>query len=236
MSVWAVSHYYDIPFCGITVESVGIIWFLYALFVGRAIYEYIRWKFDGTKLVCISLVISMFGIICGGYIEMPLALDVAMSANAFFLIGDKAKSFNGSWKQIRLFVLSATVWLCLFCLYYYVFPTEKAYGLLNMADRSYPLFMVSYTAAIFGTFVIVYICKSFETTFIGKVMAFIGEFSLYLLLIHSVDRVVAPLWQTDTDVFKFVLRVCVDLSIFLSYCFFFNRKAKEQLQYLYLKK
>lgn len=84
----------ETTFNGFHVDAAGIPWFFFALFIGRALFDYIQIQFDDSQLKAISWMIGGMGIFFGATQWLPFSLDIALAIFPFFYYGFWLKNTN----------------------------------------------------------------------------------------------------------------------------------------------
>ena len=204
----------DLQFHGITVNAVGIIWFFFALFAGRTIFDYGHLVTGDDKRLSIAAVLAgCAGVLCGQYRYLPFSLDIALAVQPFFLFGYFLKNYDMNKNLIRKTLIYGFIWLGTL---YMTFPDYGNRTYLELAIRRYPLFPLCYLSAIAGTMFIsgisAGICK---LKHLAEPLILIGKNSLYLLCVHILDRFYAGLWKVEGHQFHTALkRLIMDLAVF----------------------
>lgn len=171
----------------------GAVWFLLALFWCRLIFCYIYTKTHNWLVF--SVIISVLASVFGYYIiNPPFGVVIGMSALVFFSIGKALKECKQNMRWF--FVFSVFIWfLCI------------AFSRLEMAIYLYNCYPLDIIGACGGTFVIYLVSKGIcnYTSFIRKVLLFVGVNSLLILCYHQlVDHSIAAL---NNNVFA-INRIC----------------------------
>ncbi len=204
----------DVNFNNGRVVAIGIPWFFFALFFGRAIFDFLNVSLqDDRKLLTASTITGMFGILWGARVWMPFSLDIALAIMPFFYFGKVLKTLDLK-KHLPVLILSSLV-IWLFTLYL-AFPDYKRWTYLELAVRRYTLFPISYITAIAGTLFIAGISiLACRVPLLAKPVLYIGKNSLYVLCVHILDNLFQPLWYIDKQEFASGgLRILIDLLIF----------------------
>ncbi len=204
----------DAKFAGKTVYAMGIPWFFFALFLGRAIFDYLHLVLNDKQLPAACIAVSLLGILLGKD-YLPFSLDVALASMLFFWIGHEFDRLKPEQHSLIKLGVSFAVWVLTLWL---TFPNVESRTYLELAIRRYPMFPISYLCAAAGT---LFMCEL--AICINKLwklyipVAYIGRNSLYLLLVHCIDGIWKPLWRIeDRMLVSSVLRVIVDLAIFVT--------------------
>ncbi len=204
----------DVTFNNGRVGAIGIPWFFFALFLGRAIFDFLNLTLqDDKKLLIASIIAGMFGILWGAREWMPFSLDIALAIMPFFYFGKMLKNLDLKKHLPALLLSSLVIWL--FTLYL-AFPDFKRWTYLELAVRRYTLFPISYITAIAGTvFVAEISILACRVPLLAKPILYIGKNSLYVLCVHILDNLFQPLWYIDKQEFASGgLRIVTDLVIF----------------------
>ena len=220
------------------ILSAGIIWFLFALFSGRTLFDYLHLKVKGTKHFTAAIIFcSLLGALIGSKIQrLPLSLDIALACLPFFCCGYylQKKSLDNINNKL-LSVCSLLTWIGGLTLSYFCIGSDKKFY-LDLAYRQYPLFPFCYIIAIAGT-LFVSSCSIFLADRLKNwinPLLYIGRNSLVLYGVHYMDRHIKFLWKsTHNNICNCLLRVAIDIAIFFAVMkiieFIQNRK-KQQTQ------
>ncbi|MBO4408833.1 MAG: acyltransferase family protein [Clostridiales bacterium] len=201
-------------FFGLPCLSVGIIWFLSVLFLSRALIDLINLKLGKKALVIIS-VISLFA---GYYLStfsfsLFFALDIVMTVFPLVVFGyfirDWFSTIGNRWYYLIGFLF---IWLLSVYLVYHFTGTH-----LEIGARRFPLFPVSYIAAVSGSLFVfilsIFICRF---KYVSLPLCLVGKYSLYFLFAQSVDGMLSFIWDIPGNAaFKCLIRLAVDLCIVL---------------------
>lgn len=197
---------------GFEVAAMGIPWFFFALFLGRAIFDfiYLICKED-KKTLLFCLILGMIGILYGKIQWMPFSLDIALAILPFFFYGYQLKKLQPDRKPFWKLLVWGGIWLISLGM---TFTANYTY--LELAARRYTLFPICCIAAIAGTMAM----SEFSILFcrwkkIAAPFVFIGRYSMYLLCIHILDGCWKKWWYIQNHQFDTAIwRVLVDLILF----------------------
>ncbi len=196
---------------GRCVAALGIPWFLFALFLGRCLFDFIQIKVKGRLLVEVICLLSGLGVILGEFCWLPFSVDIALAIQPFFYIGHKFPKEKLEQKEFLKFILWFGVWGLTFALCYIL---SSSY--LELAPRRYVLYPFSYFVAIAGTTMVCEFSMFLRTrTELYKIFCYLGKYSLYLLCIHCMDGIWHPVWSiAGNQYIASVLRVVSDVFVF----------------------
>ena len=196
----------------INVPAMGIPWFFFALFLGRAIFDYLHLYFpnDG-ELLAITMIVGLCGICLGNMQWLPFSMDIALAIMPFFFFGMQLRSFNvrGNFRRIGIYLI---IWLATLG---FAFPDYNSWTYLELACRRYTLFPICYITAIAGVMLISEVsavCSKIKPLL--SVVAVVGKNSLYLLCVHIMDGCWRNAYMMEGQFRMAVKRVIVDLIIF----------------------
>ena len=195
------------------IPGIGIAWFLFALFLGRTIYDWIQLSFDKRQTPIIVFLFSIAGVILGSSnIWLPFSGDIALAILPFFLFGDKLKNLN--LEACKLGLPSSLVYIVTL---FITFPDYRNYTYLELAIRRYFMYPINYICVIAGTMTIIYCC--YHLCHFKKLctpLIYIGKNSLYLLCVHIMDDLWRNWWFVEGfHVQTAIRRIFFDLIIFL---------------------
>lgn len=78
----------SVEYSGISVAAFGIAWFFFALFIGRAIFDYIHLSMkEDSQILVVSMIVGAIGMIWGMLMQLPFSLDIALAIMPVFLLG-----------------------------------------------------------------------------------------------------------------------------------------------------
>jgi len=199
---------------GMKIPAIGMVWFLFALFIGRSLFDYLHMKLSGSMLFIACWVLSVIGVYFGYREWLPFSLDIVLAIMPFFWLGHALQSVDVEKQKLIRGSICALVWLVTFLPVYLISQT-----VMELAVRDYTAYPLCYLTAAAGTLAVVYL--SVAAVRWGKwteMICFLGRHSLYLLCIHSIDYLWAPLWKVQHRVGAPLLRTAltiVALFIFL---------------------
>ncbi len=162
-----------------TIAPLGMLWFLVVLFLGRLLYNSVKLLFEEKQQIFISLLLGFLGILSEA---LPFSGDIVLAVQPFFWLGDRM-SRSAYWKEkreSRYFIPAFLLWIVTL---FVMFPEH-----LELATRSYPLFPLFYLCAAGGSLFIFELCRGLAALPFRIIpLEFIGKYSLYFLLVHSID-------------------------------------------------
>lgn len=209
----------NLPWLHHEVPDFGILYFLVALFFSRIVYDRIQINCSGKKLMAITAVVSSIGAVYGQICPLPFSFDIALAVVFYMFMGNMMKQYNqrlatiDKKSLIRLFAYAFVAWIVLWAV---VFLSCQKF--LDIGARSYPLFPISYIGGIAGTLFVVFGCRYIERYQVAYKLAFIGKYSLYLLIIHHFDALWIDVWQAIPNKIAYIiLRVLIDLGLFYAF-------------------
>lgn len=205
----------DVEYSGIPVEALGIAWFFFALFIGRAIFDYIHLSMkDDSQLLVVSMIVGAIGMIWGMLMQLPFSFDIALAIMPFFYWGYRMKRMDMTKAPLKKALIWGVIWIVTLMI---TVPDWEIRIYLELACRRYPLFPICYITAVAGTMCIselsVIICKAKHLV---KPIVFLGKNSLYLLCVHILDTKWEDVWRIEGHQFYTAVKRCViDLILFL---------------------
>lgn len=197
------------------------IWFLLALFNCNMLFYFVHFLRDKhlSIMFLATLLIGCAGFYLGEYqIELPLYIDVAMTALPFYVGGFWVRRYNFFLfpnhrfdKLIPIFVLSALIIM-------YFTATTPGMRTNNYSGTIFQL----YIAAFAGIFMIMLICKKVKKL---GIISYLGRYSIIALSIHGpllhftspvVARYIHNSWAQAICLLSLTLTICILLTpIFL---------------------
>jgi len=207
----------SLEYGGMEIKPLGMLWFFFALFIGRLIFDYIHLKIKDDAIVFVlTCITGILGIILGQVQWLPFSMDIAFAIQPFLFWGHviKKKSIIVTKKPVKKVLLWAVVWIALYVI---ITPDYQVRTYLELACRRYSLFPISYICAIAGTMFIgevSVLCSKLRKLF--SPIIFLGKNSLYMFCIHAMDSWIRGWWYVDGNQFVSAIRRCIsDLIIFI---------------------
>ena len=167
-----------------SMESVGPIWFLTALFLCRNIYVIIMHFVDKWNVILQGLLmaaISAAGCIIGVKIAwLPWSADLALAALIFMWMGNMLAKYPAWDRRFwPVMGIGGVIWLV---------PVVLRIK-IELALRLYPYGPVPFIEAAAGTFVVVGLFYFLEKKNINiKALTWIGRNSIVLLCVHALEQ------------------------------------------------
>lgn len=211
----------------IPVERMGIPWFLIVLAIGRSLFDWLHLKAGrGFGLLC--LLLGVAGVIIGQYFWLPLSFDVALASLLFLLVGYWLRRFDFNKRPLIRFLIASGIWLGTFLL---LEPLGLKY--LEMSARRYPLYPLCLLTAVSGTMMVAYF-SIFLVRFLRwlkRPLLFIGEHSLMMLCVHTLDFMWEGLYLrvSHQPLLQAIARIGIDLAVFLIVVFIKKLIGKKEL-------
>ena len=199
----------------ISVAAFGIAWFFFALFIGRAIFDYIHLSMkEDSQILVVSMIVGAIGMIWGMLMQLPFSLDIALAIMPFFYWGYRMKRMDLTKSPLKKALIWGVIWIVTLMI---TVPDWEIRIYLELANRRYPLFPICFITAVAGTMCIselsVIFCKAKHLV---KPIVFLGRNSLYLLCVHILDGNWESVWHVEGHQFHTALRRCVaDIIVFL---------------------
>ena len=198
---------------GREVWAIGMTWFLFALFIGRTIFDFLHWKLKEIWLLFITILIGIAGILLGKLHFLPLSADVALAVMPFLYFGYRLRNIDIKTQWIVKLILSLVIWLGTL---YLAWPHIHPWTYLELAARRYYLFPICYFTAIAGTMFIAefsFLCSNLKS--LSKPLRYLGRNSLFLYMIHIIDSIWGRLYSIEGHMFlSILLRIVCDLIVF----------------------
>lgn len=164
---------------GIWLSSVGVMWFMFAFFWAKVIYDSLQLvipnKFNGIILG----ILAYISILLSKYYWLPQAFDIALVAAFFMWVGWFLRKLTTKKNSLIIFGEIALVIFWIVCV------ANKMH--IELSVRYYPLQFVSVIEAISGTIAIIKLSKGIERISLLSKFSFFGKHTLPLLCIHHLD-------------------------------------------------
>lgn len=190
---------------GIYLSSVGVMWFVFAFFWAKVIYDSLQLIVPNKYNGIILGILAYASIIFSKYYWLPQAFDIAIVASFFMWVGWYIKKFSArkySFKIVNLLIISFWI-ICIL---------EKLH--IELSIRSYPLQFVSIIEAIAGSMVIMWISKKVENVAILSKLEFLGQHTLAILCIHHLD--LYWIWWSkfmSNNIMAAIVRLFIDMLL-----------------------
>lgn len=160
-----------------SLQGVGSIWFLPAMFWCRVVYNWIaRFRY---KLI-ISFVVAIFStFVYLQHIALPLTFLEGLSALTFFAIGHFAHENEQRIVNYKYYLIPIGIVCWLF---------QLTHPLISMAECHYVCYPIDVLGACFATWTVVQFSKFVQRIpIVSIVFLWIGINSLLLLCVHNVE-------------------------------------------------
>ena len=210
-----------------TIDAIGMPWFLFALFGGRILYDYLHLKCKRNVLYVMVCICSIVGVILGKIQWLPFSFDIALAIQPFFLLGEWLKKYDIETKTAGKAILWLFVWAASFLLINYL-----KHSYLNLASRTYPLFPICYVCAIAGTMAVSCLSQLISRIkTVSKPLMYLGKNSIVMLCVHCFDRYYRFAWKiTGNESINLVLRLAEDILAFAVIMLIINLVKKRKLE------
>lgn len=187
--------------------ALGALWFLFSLFWCKVIMDLIHLLFPGRRTGYIYVGIGLFGIAMGLKSKwLPQNMDVTFAAMVFIYIGILWRNYQDWLERHEQLCFMASVIIWVFCLNVPMY--------IEMAARSYPWTICSVVEAVCGSYMVCCLCKAFVANArIRYALQFIGMHTLLIFLVHHLDWLFFPVWQSPSVGIESGLRISVVLLI-----------------------
>lgn len=203
---------------GRTVQPAGMVWFLVVLFWARLLLDWLYQVFSEKVITALMLISLLAGHVISKVVWLPLSLDIVFLILPFLFLAYRLATrglFDNFGRRTLLSgVLLTLIWLA-GTIYLYDVLTDKLY--LELAARHYPLPWLSMSLAILGSIGLVQLAiyLSAILPFLSN-LAILGQYNLYLFMIHAFDPYLSSLWQRSaSNSLNSLFRLLVDLAILL---------------------
>lgn len=175
-------------FFGMTINAIGLPWFLFAIVYSRAIYDYV---YIATRkfFVLIYVVMFLVGVGATFVVDLPFSLNIVLQIPLYMFIGSLLKDKMNK-PNLLLTIIFSVAWLA--ANLFVITPTHKG---SHLGMGNYQEFPICYIVAVLGTIAFLgigHIVEWFENKTHIKILSFIGRNSIWLFVVHSIDS----LWMT----------------------------------------
>ena len=193
------------------------IWFLLALFNCNMLFYFVHFLRDKHLpiMFLITLFIGCAGFFLGKYhIELPLYMDVAMTALPFYVAGFWVRRYNFFLFPNHRFDKLIPVFILLALIIMYFTATAPGMRTNNYTGNIFQL----YIAAFAGIFMIMLICKKIKRL---GIISYLGRYSIIALSIHGpllhfanpvISRYIHNSWGQAICLLSLTLAICILLT------------------------
>ena len=187
--------------------GAGAIWFLFSLFWAKTLMDGLHLLFPGKYIGGMYVFLGLAGIAIGIKGKwLPQNMDVTFVAILFIYLGMLWRKYHEVIeKHVEiLFLLAVSFWISCLCFDQYI----------EMATRHYPYLVLTLVEAVCGSFAVCYLCRALaQNVYVKGIALFVGIHTLLIFLVHHLDWIAAPLWQTSSYWLTCVTRVAVVLAV-----------------------
>lgn len=223
--LWASGQ--DISISSLEIPMLGIFWFVFALFVGRSIFDYIHLRGGIKATVVLSLSLGIMGVLVGSRQPLPFAFDCALAIQPFLALGMLLREKKRDKASFPNIVISLSCWALLAVLSVNVGKMEA----MDVALRQYPLFPVCILIAATGSVAFCELAKLVaeihwikESSRIFRGLLFLGKNSLWLMCIHYMDGLWRPIYSHfENNLLTVTLRVLLDCAACFAFVLCMNK-------------
>lgn len=208
------------------VKALGTLWFLFALFIGRTLLDYIQLCVREDAVKIIVFISCCIGVLFGSVQWLPFSLDIALAVLPFMFYGCIIKKDKYKLPFENKVYFWIFVWLSTLVLEY---PNWKNWTYMELAGRRYPMFPICYLTAIAGINTICIFSKWYTTKCVRKLslIRYIGEHSMTIYFVHTMDYLWWRHWDISSKcIINMVMRIVLDILVF---------GFIEGIEYLYIK-
>ena len=217
--LWASGQ--DISISSLEIPMLGIFWFVFALFVGRSIFDYIHMRGGIKAAVVLSLSLGIIGVLVGSRQPLPIAFDCALAIQPFLALGMLFREKKREKAHLWYVIIGLSLW----ALTIIISVCSGKMEAMDVALRRYPLFPICVLSAAGGSIVFCEFSKYVseihwikESSLVYRGLLFLGRNSLWLMCIHYMDGLWRPIYSHfDNDLLTVILRVVLDCAA----CFVF---------------
>lgn len=210
-----------IQLMGIKVPSFGVLWFLIALFFGRALFNGAYLVFGSVPALYFDSIIAVFcimGVVLGQCIVLPFSLDYALAIQPFFLFGKRYNKWKTAPFSVKRLIIGISGWWPLATCIAFCCPGYP----LDIAYRKYPLFPVCILMSCFALLAVSEMCKwivnsnKIYISHIVKSISTIGKYSFFLFGVHHMDGIWKKIFlYFDNNLVRIIIRLGIDIGVML---------------------
>jgi len=193
----------------VIIRPIGIIWFLFVLFIARTIYDLMQVKLNKKVCVILCVVLSIIGTQLKDFSYNVFSFDISLVILPLFFIGSIFKEKELDLEDKKIFIIGFIIYV-VSCLFLYKDATY-----LELAARKYPYYPICFIIAIIGVLCVRSFSRLIENNKVSNILEFIGKNSMTLYLIHYFDYLYirTNTYNSFSNVIGILIRVFVDLLI-----------------------
>ncbi len=205
----------SLDFYGLPVGCLGMMWFLFALFISRSLLDYLHLKMDKDHLKLSICFACCTGVLFGSVQWLPFSMDIALAVLPFLYYGAYIKE-----NSYELPLSGAPIIWCgiLGSTLLIEYPEWTSWTYLELACRRYPMFPICYLTAIAGISATVILVKWFtmHCEKLVRPFIFIGKHSMIFYLVHAMDYLWEECWNNPSiQIPIIIMRLLVDVLAFV---------------------
>lgn len=190
-------------------SGAGIPWFFVALWSGRFVFDLLLKLIPQRWIAAVSCVLCGCAYVLFRFVHLPLFMDLALFLQPFFVVGHMIGGRKDKPFTAKESIFAALIWLGFFAL-----SVALHKGRLATPSYIFPMFPLCIVEAMAGSIVVISVAQLVErnTTRISNYFVWLGQNSLYLLIVHALDGVLRPVWFHG-GLLCVVPRIVIDLII-----------------------
>ncbi len=212
------------------LPSIGMIWFLLAMFTGKLFVNLFHVIFRNSAYE--SAVFAMFALVgmeISKYWILPFNFDISMVCAFLIHLGVLYRQNEEiiERRHVPVLIVSLVIWT------YFL-----AQGIhIEIAGRTYPFMFGSVLEAVCGSYVFVCFCRAItdSTQFLKTLLMMYGQDSLIILLLHYEDFVILDSIPLQDPIPKMTMRLLIIMVVGMVIIFIkrlviypFQRKRKKR--------
>ncbi len=191
------------------IPALGSLWFLIALFWGKALWEAIEVLFPKENFI-ISIFIAYIGVVLGQQHYLPQELDVVMVVVFFLSFGKELRKISQETHYEKNKNIIATVGFCI-----WMICLSKGIR-IELAWRAYPYGVVALVESCCATIAVCTLSQEVSNNIIvSNIFSYLGRNSLLIFCVHSLDFSYSFLWGNPLWYKAAVYRILFDILIVL---------------------
>ncbi len=191
--VWGNGNWpFEHPALGITLKTVGAMWFFWCLFWSRIIFWLILRGscMQRVRLYGLTALVAVAGYCLSRHFPLPMNIDIACVCSVYMLAGYEIKRAKADSLYISLPKVSRAIVLLLLTALWLSIALEYKN---SIGARYYGVHILGFIGAIAGSLLLFLLCKEMEKrnkTY--RWLTYAGVYSLSFLCFHILERKVWP--------------------------------------------
>ena len=209
-----------------TTPSIGPLWFLWAFFVAKTSFNFLKTKFTGFELLSIITSLFIFASLSIQVIRLPFSIQSGICCISYIYIGSIVRNrlLLQRLESFHSLVLFTLIILCIIC------PIRLGWISISICYFGY-MPLIQYPISIISSLLFLVLCKKMPAKL--RTLQTIGKNSLYLLCGHALGIFLfkptfIPIISKFQPINNFIIEITIQFSIAVT-CGFLLKLSLEPL-------